>query len=68
LIEGSASSIFFGYLLGGSLMLVGALVELLMGVKAERQSLESIAMPLSANTMSDEPAPIEQKELAQRPQ
>ena len=52
LIEGSATSIFFGYLLGGSLMLVGALVELLMGVKAERQSLESIATPLSANAMS----------------
>ena len=68
LIEGSASSIFFGYLLGGSLMLVGALVELLMGVKAERQSLESIATPLSANTMSEESTPIEQKELAQRPQ
>jgi uncharacterized membrane protein len=53
LIEGSATSIFFGYLLGGSLMLVGALVELLMGVKAERQSLESIATPLSAIAMSE---------------
>lgn len=68
LIEGSASSIFFGYLLGGSLMLIGALVELLMGVKAERQSLESIATPLSANTMSEESAPIEQNELVQQPQ
>jgi MFS family permease len=64
LLEGSASSIFFGYLLGGSLMLVGALVELLMGVKAERQSLESIATPLSANTMSEESASIEQNERA----
>jgi hypothetical protein len=45
-------------------MLVGALVELLMGVKAERQSLESIATPLSANTMSEESASIEQNERA----
>ena len=54
LIESSATSVFYGYLLGGGLMLVGALVELLMGVKAERQLLESIAMPLSAQKMSKE--------------
>jgi hypothetical protein len=29
-------------------MLVGALVELLLGIKAEGRSLESIATPLSA--------------------
>jgi MFS family permease len=54
LIETSAMSIFYGYLLGASMMLVGALVELLLGVKAEGRSLESIAMPLSANKMSEE--------------
>ena len=48
LIETSATSIFYGYLLGAGLMLVGALVELFMGVKAEGRSLESIATPLSA--------------------
>ena len=48
LIEESATSIFYGYLLGAGLMLVGALVELLLGVKAEGRSLESIATPLSA--------------------
>jgi MFS family permease len=48
LIETSVESVFYGYLLGGGLMLVGAFVELMWGVKAERQSLEHIAPPLSA--------------------
>lgn len=48
LIETSATSVFYGYLLGAGLMLVGAIVELFLGVKAEGRSLESIATPLSA--------------------
>lgn len=48
LIESSAESVFFGYLLGAGMMLAGALVELWLGVKAEGRSLESIAAPLSA--------------------
>ena len=48
LIETSATSVFYGYLLGAGMMLVGALVELFLGVKAEGRSLESIATPLSA--------------------
>jgi MFS family permease len=36
-----------GYLLGGGLMLVGALSELWLGVRAERLPLESVAPPLS---------------------
>ena len=48
LIESSATSVFYGYLLGAGMMLVGALVELFLGVKAEARSLESIATPLSA--------------------
>jgi len=45
--SGSRTALFGGYLLGGGLMLTGALVELLIGVKAERKSLEEIAPPLS---------------------
>lgn len=45
LIESSATSIFYGYLFGAGLMLVGALVELFMGVEAEGRSLEAIAPP-----------------------
>ena len=48
LIESSATSVLYGYLLGAGLMLVGAVVELFLGVKAEGRSLESIATPLSA--------------------
>jgi MFS family permease len=48
LIETSAQSVFYGYLVGAGMMLAGALVELWLGVKAEGRSLESIAPPLSA--------------------
>jgi MFS family permease len=48
LIETSATSVFYGYLLGAGMMLVGAFVELFLGVKAEGRSLESIATPLSS--------------------
>ncbi len=48
LIETSAQSVFYGYLVGAGMMLAGAIVELWLGVKAEGRSLESIATPLSA--------------------
>jgi MFS family permease len=50
LIESSAESVFYGYLLGAGMMLTGAIIELWLGVKAEGRSLESIATPLSAET------------------
>jgi MFS family permease len=40
--------LFVGYLIGAGVMIVGGIVELFLGVKAERQSLEDIATPLSA--------------------
>jgi MFS family permease len=45
---GERGAVFGGYLLGAALMIVAALTELMIGVKAERQSLESIARPISA--------------------
>jgi MFS family permease len=45
---GSRLSIFWGYLLGGVLMLIAAGVAALLAVNAERRSLEDIARPLSA--------------------
>jgi MFS family permease len=54
MIETSVTSIYYGYLLGAGLMLVGALVELLLGVKAEGRSLEHIATPLSAKRVPDD--------------
>jgi MFS family permease len=53
LIETSAASIFYGYVFTAGLMLVGAVVELLWGIKAEGRSLEHIAPPLSAEHSGD---------------
>ena len=39
---------FVGYLFGAALMIGAAIVELLIGVKAERQPLESVARPISS--------------------
>jgi len=40
--------LFIGYLIGAGVMIVGAVVEVLLGVPAERRSLEDIAAPLSS--------------------
>jgi MFS family permease len=45
---GERSAVFAGYLLGAGLMVGAALVEFAIGVKAERQPLESVARPLSS--------------------
>ena len=54
MIETSVTSVFYGYLLGAGLMLVGAVVELILGVKAEGRSLEHIAAPLSAQQITED--------------
>jgi MFS family permease len=46
------SLINVGYLVGAVLMVAGGIVELLLGVRAEKQTLENIAKPLTAE---DEP-------------
>lgn len=50
---GQRDRIFMGYLLGGILMLAAAIAELILGVAAERTSLEEVAPPLS---LADEAA------------
>jgi MFS family permease len=45
---GSRTALLIGYLVAAALMIFGALVELWIGVPAERQALEHIAAPLSA--------------------
>jgi MFS family permease len=45
---GSRVAIFWGYALGGGLMLLAAIVAAVLGIAAERRSLEEIALPLSA--------------------
>jgi MFS family permease len=44
---GSRQAVFYAYCFGGALMLVAAIVAAFLGVKADRQSLESVAAPLS---------------------
>ncbi len=44
---GSRVALFQAYCFGGGLMVIAAVVEAFLGVRAERQSLESIATPLS---------------------
>jgi MFS family permease len=49
LIEtGSRDALFYGYLVAAALMLVAAGVAAVIGVDAERKSLEEIAPPLGA--------------------
>ncbi|WP_240937874.1 MFS transporter [Nocardioides sp. JQ2195] len=57
LIESAASSgditkIALGYFIGAALMIGGGIVEAFLGVRAEGQSLESIAQPLTAEDAS----------------
>ena len=47
--DGSSNTgLFIGYLIGAAIMIAGGIVEVLFGISAEGQSLESVAEPLSA--------------------
>jgi MFS family permease len=48
LVGQSRGALFVGYLIGAGVMAVGGIVEAIIGVPAERRSLEDIATPLSA--------------------
>jgi hypothetical protein len=39
--------LFVGYLVGAGVMILGGVVELVLGVRAERKPLEAVARPLS---------------------
>jgi MFS family permease len=45
---GNATNLFIAYLVGAGFMVLAAVVELIIGVKAEGQSLENVATPLTA--------------------
>jgi MFS family permease len=45
---GNATNLFIAYLVGAGFMVLAAFVELLIGVRAEGQSLENVATPLTA--------------------
>jgi MFS family permease len=44
----SRTGLFIGYLVGAVIMILGGLVEILFGIKAEGKSLESVTKPLTA--------------------
>jgi MFS family permease len=48
------TGLFIGYVIGGAIMILGGIVELLIGIKAEGKSLESVTKPLTST--SGEPA------------
>ena len=55
---GSGSSntgLFIGYLIGAAIMILGGVVEVLFGISAEGQSLESVAEPLSSVSGKSQP-------------
>jgi MFS family permease len=54
--SGDISKIAVGYYLGAALMIAGGIVEAVLGVRAEGQSLESIAQPLTAEDSDAGPA------------
>lgn len=45
---GNAGKLFIAYLVGAAFMIFAAVVELILGVRAEGQSLENVATPLTA--------------------
>ncbi|CAN5705446.1 MFS transporter [soil metagenome] len=47
--DGDVTAISLGYFVGAALMIGGGIVEAFLGVKAEGQSLESLAQPLTAD-------------------
>jgi MFS family permease len=46
-LSGSYVQVFYAFALGALMMILGGIAELVFGVKAERESLESIAKPLT---------------------
>jgi MFS family permease len=52
---GKVSDTALAFTIGGSLMIAAGLVEVVLGVRAERQSLEDIAEPLTAQETRQQP-------------
>jgi MFS family permease len=45
---GNAGKLFVAYLVGAGFMIFAAVIEVILGVRAEGQSLENVATPLTA--------------------
>jgi MFS family permease len=53
-IEGGKDQVAMGYYIGAALMIAAGLVEMVLGVNAEKRSLEDIAQPLTAQDAEEE--------------
>jgi len=51
------TGLFIGYVIGGAIMVLGGIVELAIGIKAEGKSLEEITKPITSTAAS--PAAVE---------
>ena len=49
----SRTGLFIGYVIGGGIMILGGIIEIIFGINAEGKSLEDVTKPLTA---ADEPA------------
>jgi MFS family permease len=54
---GSYGWVALAFVIGGVIMAIGGIVELLLGVEAERKSLEQVARPINAVRQRLEPSP-----------
>jgi hypothetical protein len=52
------TGLFIGYLLGAVIMAAGGVIELIFGINAEGQSLESVTKPLSSVDKPDDATPL----------
>jgi MFS family permease len=55
--SGSPTQLATGFYIGAVVMAIGGIAELLFGVRAEQESLENIAKPLTAREAEEEGAP-----------
>jgi MFS family permease len=53
----STTGLFVGYLIGGGIMILGGIIELIFGIKAEGKSLEAVTKPLTATDDTAAPTP-----------
>ncbi len=64
---GKVSETVIAFSIGAGLMVAAGLVEIFLGVKAERQSLEAIAQPLTAQDAADQDASAPRRPGQPRP-
>ena len=65
--SGEESQVAIAFYIGAAIMAIGGIVELFLGVRAEQESLEDIAKPLTAEDAEGEGAPEHERERAEAP-